>query len=82
MSKEPEQKTNQHAHIARAIKPNQTEYKSPFSKEEEKRGCFSNRPQTGSFWACLLKQKIKRGLNTTNHAVKYSNVCTVNSFKE
>ena len=45
---------------ARAIKPNRV--CEPVFQKEEKRGRFSNRPQTGPFWARLSKRKIKEVL--------------------
>ena len=63
MSKEPEPKTNRHAHITR----DQTKQgiRACFQKEA-KRVRFSNQPQTGAFWAHLSKRKIKEVL-TTDH---------------
>ena len=66
MFKEPELKTNRHAHSTHD--ETKQGIRARFSKED-KRGRFSNRPQAGSLWARLSKRKIKRVLNTTDHVL-------------
>ena len=65
-------------YVARAIK--QDRVYEPVFQKEEKRGHFSNRIQTGSFWARLSKKEVLILQKTTDHVHTvryYSSVCIV-----